>query len=65
MATPPPRNAARKRTAPSSGVVRPDPRDEEEVRLAIADADAGKGILMSAEEAEIAIVTGRWPESSE
>jgi hypothetical protein len=35
------------------------------LRLALADADAGKGVLMSVDEAERAIVTGRWPDSSE
>jgi hypothetical protein len=34
-------------------------------RARVADVDAGRGPLMSAEDAERAIVTGQWPDSSE
>jgi hypothetical protein len=67
-----PRNAARKRTADpasdraeKSRLVRPDPRDEQELCLAVGEADAGKGVVMTMDDVENAVLTGRWPDSSE
>jgi hypothetical protein len=63
MMSPP--NTARKMTRERPALVRPDPRDEEELRLAIESADRGEGLLMTADEAERALLTGEWPDSSE
>jgi hypothetical protein len=67
----PPKSAARKRPNALAAkrtpapVVRPHPRDEVELRSAADAAERAEGLLMSVDEAERAIVTGRWPDSSE
>jgi hypothetical protein len=63
MVTEPAPSLARASDVPR--LVRPDPRDEGALRSALEEADRGEGVLMTAEVAERAIVTGQWPDSSE
>jgi hypothetical protein len=42
----------------------PDPRDEEELRLAVEEADAGKSQVVTPEELDRWVKTGEWPKSA-
>jgi hypothetical protein len=47
-----------------SKVVRPDPLDEEELRLSVEEADAGKSQVVTPAELDHWAKTGEWPKSA-
>jgi hypothetical protein len=49
---------------PQAPLVRPALEDVDALNEALDEADAGRGTRMTAEEAERAVATGRWPGSS-